>query len=152
MDLNDHLVTILQQEVLRTMKILHVLVGYLAVIALPFHPFAFAPPLAAIDYDGYVDTTQNHIDGALMNQVLGTILETCQTITTENHKDGTLMKRHGLPPAGDIIEARQLLTVIPVVGFVLYIIANVVLSIVWISNDDPVRGNDVVDLLVELFD
>ena len=34
------------------MKILHALVGYLAVTTLPFHPFAFASPLAAsIDYD-----------------------------------------------------------------------------------------------------
>ena len=66
------------------MKILHTLVGYLAVIALPLHLFAFASPLAAIDYDGYVDTTQNHIDsdGTLMKHVLGTIVETCQTVTT----------------------------------------------------------------------
>jgi hypothetical protein len=57
------------------------LVGYLAVIALPLNPFAFASPLAAIYFDGYVtvDTTQNHIDGALMERVLG-IVETCQTV------------------------------------------------------------------------
>ena len=57
------------------MKIPHAsaLVGYLAVIALPFYPFAFASPLAAIDYGGYVNTMQNHTDRALMNHVPGVI-------------------------------------------------------------------------------
>ena len=129
------------------MKILHALVGYLAIIALPFHQFAFASPLAAIDYDGYVDTTQIHIDGALMKQVLGTIVETCQTVTMQNHKEGTFMKR--VP--GDIIEKRQVPLAIPVVGFILFIVADVVLSVVWIADDDPVRGNHV-EFLVEHFD
>ena len=57
------------------MKTLHVLVGYLAVTTLPF---AFASPLAAIDYDGYVNTTQNHIDSALMKRVTGDIIEARQ--------------------------------------------------------------------------
>ena len=51
----------------------------LAVTTLPTtHPFAFASPLAGIDSnDGYVDTTQNPIDGALLKHVLGSIVETC---------------------------------------------------------------------------
>jgi hypothetical protein len=80
------------------MIILRALVGYLAVTALPF---AFASPLAAIHYDGYVDTTQNHIDIALMKRVLNSIVETCQTVTyhsgpgyvdtTQNHNDSALI-------------------------------------------------------------
>ena len=63
-----------------TRKILHALVGYLTVTALHFHPFAFASPLAAtsIDYDGYVNTTQNHKDSALMKRVPGDIIEARQ--------------------------------------------------------------------------
>ena len=57
------------------MKTLHVLVGYLAVATLPF---AFASPLTGIDYDGYVNTTQNHIDGALMKRIPGDIIEARQ--------------------------------------------------------------------------
>ena len=133
------------------MKILHALVGYFAVTALPFHPFAFASPLAAIDYDsdGYVNTTQNHIDGALMNHVLGSIVETCQTVTThwQHHSDSAFMKR---VPGDIIVEARQL-AAIPVVGFILFIVADIVLSIVWIADDQPVRGNDI-KFLVEHFD
>ena len=127
------------------MKTLHALVGYLSVTALPFYPFAFASSLAAIDYDGYVNTTQDHIDGALMKQALGTIVETCQTVTTQNYSDSALMKR--VP--GDIIEALQ--SAIPVVGFIFFVVADVTLSVVWIESDDPVRGN-VVDFLVEHFD
>ena len=132
------------------MNILHAL---LVVKALPFHlgPFAFAYPLAAIDYyDGYVNTTstQNRIDGALMKDVLGSIVETCQTITTQNHGDSALMKR--VP--GDIIETRQgLPVVIPVVGLIFVIVVTVFGSIIWIAEDDRVRGNDV-ELLVEHFD
>ena len=114
------------------MKILHALVGYLAITALPF--LAFSSPLAATDYDGYVDTAQY---GALMEQVLGTIAETCQTITTQSHKDSALMKR--VPASGDIIETRQLPVAVPVVGFILFVVADVVLTIVWIASDDPVR-------------
>ena len=122
------------------MKILHALVGYLAVISLPFHPFAFASPLAlAIDYDGYVNTTQNtgNIDSALMEHFLGTVLETCQTVTTvtPNHSDSTLVK-HVLP--GDIIEARQE-SVIPYVAAVVAIVLAVALAIEWIEDDNPVR-------------
>ena len=113
------------------MKILHTLVGYLAVIALPLHPFAFASPLAAIDYDGYVDTTQNHIqvdsDGTLMKHVLGTIVETCQTVTTQNYSD--------------TIEARQLPA--PVVGIIIVTVATVFVAVAWIGTDNPVRGSDV---------
>ena len=75
---NDLFATILQQADLSTMKILHALVGYLAVAALPFSPFSFAHPLAAIDFDGYVNTTQNLIDGALRNHISGEIIEARQ--------------------------------------------------------------------------
>ena len=124
------------------MKILHALVGYLAVTALPFHqgPFAFAHwhALAAIDYyDGYVNTTQNTIDGALIKHVLDSIVETCQTVTTQDHSDSTLMKR--VP--GDILEARQAILVVPVVGFIFFIVADVIFSIVWIALDDRVRSD-----------
>ena len=123
------------------MKILHALVGYLAVTALPF--LAFASQLAAIDYDGYVNTTQSHIDGALIEQVLDTIAETCQTVSTQNLKDsGALTKR--VP--GDIIEARQL--GVPVIGLIFFLIADVTFALVWIALDDPVRGNDV-EFIVE---
>ena len=108
------------------MKILHALVGYLAVTSLPFHPFTFAFPLAAIDdYDGYVNST------------------------TSNHSDRALMKR--VP--GDIIEARQAAVIVPPVLIIVAIIAEVVLGIVWVEGDNPVRlgGNDV-EFLVELFD
>ena len=127
------------------MKILHALVGYLAATALPFCPFAFAYPLAAIDYDGYVNTTQNNIDGALMKHLLGSIVETCQTVTTKNHSDIALMKR--VP--GDIIEARQLSA--PAVVLIISIVVVIGLSVYWISGDDPVRGNDV-EFLVDHFD
>ena len=127
------------------MKILHALVGYLAVTALPFHPFAFASPLAAIDYDGYVNTTstQNHIDVALMEQVLGSIqvVETCQTVPTQ---------KHGVH--GDIIEARQA-ELAPPVLIIIGIVALIALSIVWVETDNPVSGNlNDVEFLVEHFD
>ena len=137
------------------MKILHVLVGYLAVTALPFHPFAFASPLAAIDYDsdGYVNTSmQIHIDGALMEHVLASIAETCQsscqTVHTQNHRDGdrAIIKR--VP--SDIIEARQA-ELAPPVLVVIAIVAVIALSIVWVQGDDPVRGNDI-EFLLEHFD
>ena len=139
------------------MKILHALVGYLAVTAMPFHPFAFASP-ATIDYDGYVKTTQNHIDdGALIKHVL----DTCQSITyhsdyvntTQTHTDSPVMKR--VPASGDIqlevIEARQAVVIIPPVVAIISLIAIVTLSIIWIKDDNPVRGNDV-EFLVERFD
>ena len=119
------------------MKILYTLVGYLAVTGLSFHSSAIAYPLAAtsstIDYDGCVNTTQNHIDGALMKHVLGSIVETCQTITMQNHNDSALMKR--VP--GDIIEARQL--AIPAVIAIIAIVGTIAISVTWIGNDDPVR-------------
>jgi hypothetical protein len=104
------------------MKILHTLVGYLAITALSFHPFAFASPLAATsnNSDGYVDTSQNHIDSALMTS-------------------SALMKR---VPGDTIIEARQVEVVLPAVVIIYAIITEVFLIILWISGDDPVRGND----------
>ena len=129
------------------MKILHAIVGYLAVTALPFSPFAFASPLAAIDYDGYVNTTQNHIDGNFMKHVLGRIVEIYhwQTVTAQNHSDSALMKRESV----DDIDARQLPA--PVVVAIISLVAAVVLSLFWIGGDDPVRGNDV-EFLVYQFD
>ena len=103
------------------MKILHaLLVGHLAVTALPFHwhSFAFASPLAVIDYDGYVNATR-----------------------LENHNDSAFMKR--VP--GNIIETRQV-QFIPEAVIVYAIVLDIVVTILWISNDDPVRSklNDVV--------
>jgi hypothetical protein len=126
------------------MKILHALVGYLAVTALPFHPFAFSSPLEPIHYDGYVDTTQNHIDGALMNHDLVETYRTPVTYHTGSDHDSALIKR--IP--GDIIEERQLPAIaIPLYADILAIIGTIFLIVLWISDDIPVRGNDV-ELLV----
>ena len=111
------------------MKILIALFGYLAVTALPF--LAFASPLAAMDYDGYVNSTQNH---ALMKKGLVNIVET----SAQTHKDGALIKR--VPGPGDVIEARQVEVIIPVAYTVLTMIADIGLSLWWISGDKPVRG------------
>ena len=122
------------------MKILHALVGYLAVIYLPFHQFAFASPLV-IDYDGYVNsTTQSNIDGALMEHFLGTIVETChgQGVTTPNHGDSALMK----PVSGDIIEARQI-ELVPIFLIIVGLVSGVMLSVAWLEDDDSVRCNDI---------
>ena len=127
------------------MKIRHALLGYLAVAALPFHVFAY--PLAAIDYDGYVNTTQNLIDAALMKDVLGNIVKACQTVTIKNHGDSALMN---LSASGDIIEARQVL-IVPEVFIIFAIVTDITLSILWVEHDDPVRGNDV-GFLVGHFD
>ena len=133
------------------MKVLHALVSYLAVAALPFYPFAFASPLAAFDYDGYVNTSmQDQIDSALMKHVLGSVVETCQTVSTQYNTDSALMKR--VP--GDIVEARQESTeaaLAPKVLIVVAIVALIALSIVWVQSDDPVRGI-FVEFLVEHFD
>ena len=102
------------------MRVLHVLISYLAVTALPFHPFAFASPLAAIDYDGYVDST------------------------TQNHRvdDSTLMKR---VPDDIMLEARQVaLVVVPIV--IIGIVVEVALIVSQFSDDNTVRGNDVNSL------
>ena len=119
------------------MKILHALVGYLAVTSVPFHPFAFASPLA-IDYDGYVNTTQNNVDGALMEHFLSTAVETChsQGVTTPTHGDSTLTKRPGVP--GDIIEARQI-EYVPFFLAVVALVSAVILGIAWIEDDNDVR-------------
>jgi hypothetical protein len=131
------------------MKILHTLVGYLVFTALPFRPFALASPLAAFDYDsdGYVNTTQleNHIDGALMNHFLGNIVEICQTVTTQNHGDTAVMKRS----PSHITEARQVegaAGYAPVILVILGVVAGVTASILWVENDDPVRGDDILAL------
>ena len=105
------MVTIIQQADLGTMKILHALVGYLAVAALPFSPFAFAHPLAAIDFDGYLNTTQNLIDGALRNHI-----------------------------SGDIIEARQFEIIVDVV-IIVDIVALVFTTLIWTASDNDVRAN-----------
>jgi hypothetical protein len=126
-----------------TRKILHALVGYLTVTSLPF---AFASPLATVDYDGYVDTSQsrNQVDDALMKHVLD-IAETCQTVTshsgyldttTPNHSDSALEKR--VP--GDVIEARH---PGPLVEAIIVIVTSVAIALIWISDDGPVRGSDI---------
>ena len=132
------------------MKILQAVVGYLAVTALHFHPFTFASPLViASDYDGYMDTTQNHIDGDLMKHALGSILETCQTVTAQNQSDSAVISALMKRVPGDIIEARQgLPVVVPVIAVILLVMASVYFPLIWISYDDPVRGNDV-EFLVE---
>ena len=131
------------------MKILHSLVGYLVVTALPVHLFAFASPLAAFDNDGYVTPTQleNYIDIVLMNHFLGNITEICQTRTgtARNHSDTAVMKR----APGDIIEARQIegaASYIPLVIGIVGIVAAVTLSIVVLKDDDPVRDDHDVAL------
>ena len=129
------------------MKILHALVSYLAFAALPFSPFSFAHPLATIDYDGYVNTTQNHFDGALMKHALNTIAETCLAITTQNHSGSLLMER--VP--GDIIETRQIPVAVPIVWITVVIVGDILLTVLWIEDDDGVRGNDI-EILVEHFD
>ena len=71
--------------------------------------------MAAIDYDGYVNTTkQSYIDGALMKYVLGGIVETYQTVTRENHIDSGALMKH-VP--GDI-EARQAEIILDVVSII----------------------------------
>ena len=131
------------------MKILQTLVSYLAVTgtALSFCPFAFASPLAN-DYDGYVNITQNPIDGALMKHILSSTVEICQAVTTQNlsASDNALMKR--VP--GDGIEARQAAVVVPAVILIVFIVVGVFGSIIWIAEDDRVRGS-VVKFLVEHF-
>ena len=121
--------------------ILHSLVYYLVVTALPFHLFAFASPLTAFDNDGYVTAAQleNHIDIDLMNHFLGNITETCQTGTTRNHSDTAVIKR----APGDIIEGRQVEGAVVDALIVISIVTVVTLSILWIVDDNAVRGNDV---------
>ena len=127
------------------MKIFHALVGYLAVISLPY-PFAFASPMEIhYDSDGYVHSTptQNTIDRVLMEHFHGTTVETCQMDTThwKNHGDRALMKR--IPGNIQVMEARQVEIVIglPEVAIILAIISSVALAVVWISYDNPVRCN-----------
>ena len=134
---------------LKTMKIFHALVVYLAVISLPY-PFAFASPLA-IHYDsnGYVNSiaTQNTIDRTLMEHFLGTTVETCQMDTTHWKKQGdtsrALMKRTSIPGDIQVIEARQVEITIgfPEVAIISAIILSVALAGAWISYDNPVRCN-----------
>ena len=131
------------------MKMLQALVGYLAVTALPFYPFAFAASqLESINYDGYANNLETHIDGALMKQVIGSIVESCQTITTPKHSDGTFkfMKHHDV--SGDILEARQEVDPSPTPIIIGVIIIVVILGIIWIVDDNSVRGKDV-EILVE---
>ena len=140
------------------MKMLHALVGYLAVTTLPFHPFAFAFPLASIDHDsadGFVNlnsTLQNHIDGALLKHVLVSIEETCKTVTTQNHSDTSGLMNPVLPTSCDIIEARQDIPagdVVPAIAIITAILGAVALSVIWISYDNPVRCT--VELLGQHF-
>ena len=126
------------------MKILHALVGYLTLTALPF---ALASPLAAIDYNGYVDsdTTQSHIDIALMKRALGRVVKTRQTDTAQIHSDNALIMK----PASDTTEACQL--AIPIATLVIFAVVGILFSIPWIEQRDKVSGNDL-DFLIEHFD
>ena len=120
------------------MKIFHALVSYLAITALPLHPFAFASPLAAIDHDGDVTSSIQ-------------VVKTCQTVSesTQNHAgntNSTLMKCvPGDSDTSDILEARQaeIAAYIPAAFIILSIVTTITFSIVWIESDDPVRGNDI---------
>ena len=88
---------------------------------------------------------ENPIDDALMKHVLGSIIETCQTVTSQNHSDSsTLLKRI----SGDIIEARQLEIVD--VAIVFAIVGLVSTWVLWVLGDDPVRAN--VEFLVDHYD
>ena len=124
------------QVLLNTMKMLLALIGYLAVTALRFRPFAFASPLA--DYD----VNKNHfmIGGVTMKHVLDSM---------QKHGDSALMKRASVP--GHIVEARQeegLVSPETVIVSLVFVVID--LSIVWIAHDDPVGGNDA-GFLVDLF-
>jgi hypothetical protein len=77
----DYLKPFSKSRPLSAMKILHALVGYLTVTALPFSLFAFAHPLAAsIDHDGFVNTRQIQNDGDLMKRKPGHIIEARQLV------------------------------------------------------------------------
>ena len=97
----------------------HSILAQLALTALPlvFHPrpFAFAYPLAPnIDYyDGYVDTTQSQSDSALIKRV-----------------------------PGDIVEARQAEVLVPIGPIIILTVFEVMLTVDYVSGDNPVRGND----------
>ena len=69
-----------------------------------------------------------------MKHVLGSIVDTCQTVTTQNHKDCALMKR--VP--GNVIEARQ--WVIPVIVVVTVLVNGIMLGLLLIEDDDPVTN------------
>jgi hypothetical protein len=65
--------------------------------------------------------------------------------TRQNQNDGDLMKR--VPGDSDIIEARQFLEQ----ALVIEILAIVSISVLWIKQDNPVRGNEeefLVDHLI----
>ena len=87
----------------------------LGYLAVTALPFLpLAYPLAAIDYDGFVTVN-----------------------TTQKHDDSALIKS----APGDIIEARQIS--IPEMVVIFVFVASSVLTIAWISSDNPVRGDDV---------
>ena len=128
------------------MKMLQVLVCYLAITAQPFHPFVFAASsLASINHDGY--TNKTHIDSVLI-EVLDSIVEACQTVTTQKHGDGALMKH----ASGDTIEARQEGGPPPLPGTLAVglMITAVAIGVAWILEDNPVRGKDVKCLVEHL--
>ena len=118
------------------MKMLHALIGYLVVTTLPLYPFAFAASPLAFNYDGHANKT--HIDSALIKQAFDNIVEECQTVTTQSHGDSAFMKH----VSSDIIEARQEAPS-PNPYLIGLILATVVAGIIWIVEDNTVRGNDV---------
>ena len=121
------------------MKMLQVLVGYLALTSLPFNPLVFASPLAFINFDGYVNKT--HIDGALIKQVLDNIVETCpgQRVTTQKRRDSAVREI----VSGDIIESRQEgIPPPPPPLIIATLLVAVIIGIAWILDDNYVRDND----------
>jgi hypothetical protein len=83
--------------------------------------FAFGHPLAA---------SIDHASDGFVN-------------TRQNQNDGDLMKR--VPGDSDIIEARQFLEE----ALVLEIVAIISVSVYWIQEDYPVRGNEEEFFLVD---
>ena len=76
-----------------------------------------------------------------MEHFLGIILEIVDYVNaTQNSSDGAALTNVG---------ARQLpaTVVVPLVGVILSTLVFVSASIVWISDDDPVRANDVEYLI-----
>ena len=134
------------------MKMLQVLVCYLAITAQPFHPFVFAASsLASINRDGYANKT--HMDGALIKQVLDSIVEACQTATMQKHGDIALMKHANV--SGDILDARQEgPPPLPLTIAIGAMITFVALGVAWILEDNPVRAKDLeflVDHMTRVF-
>ena len=93
----------------------HSILAQLALTALPlvFYPRRFAFAYPLAPIDGYVDTTQSQSDSALIKRV-----------------------------PGDIVEARQAEVLVPIGPIIILTVVEVMITIDYISEDNPVRGND----------